>query len=1150
MADQMNDERSEGNVDLCDGKSSGNSELQQLTSGYGNRQIQEAINPCSLMLEEDLMYHDERQNVPEKISNTNTTCFQLGFPFIDVAETASIHTNSILGSQNIFQQENNFYAQQPCVTPNCKTASETGAQQSVLFEFENYANQILGQKLIQPLVASNNSAAETNKDQMVDAFVFSQTASNSDDQQAAISDDGISKSVENFHQQLQIEKQEKLWTLCDNESSTRNETKMNENELNDNTDKNSENRDSGHQQLEKCEVTSTEQQHSVNENVVPEDFTANTVFIGLQYIDGKLFNVIGGLSNLANDCKQRFHLPIARYQKLQSTGILDEILHLVPESNEQLQETPFNAEFCETDHSEELTAKEIHAELEYSMPGIIPEIENIKVIHHITEEIPLVQNKPERTFLGENCSENEGFVIEQKQTNYINEPTELLISECDPENARQEILREEVERGKEFLPSTVEERSDNMKSVQVMKNFEDISKIQNEHKQSVECEKLQEQLLCERQQKKIANVEIEKNIKNPSKLLGLIPDERETEVSEANTLVYESARVSEEERKSDLTSNISDNKCEIYNQEGNENIAVDNAIIIRKSIESFGSANMREEKNNGSLQNELKNVNKDVTTSLKPTIKTTKKTIPATGTKKVSTMTDAMSPISKDVKKTNRMMTDRKSVTKLAVTLPSVSIARNIKLKEKKNCEAELKHTKNGNAKILKSNITSTVTSKITQKKLHESVNFGKIQLNNNAKVNMKNKPKDIIKDYRKITKEMENNEKALIGKVKKIGIIDLEPLVWTETLMPAYEQIWENCESVNQIIDNKTNIGFEEKIENEIEKELKTDAMVADVESNNMESMWQLKKNSEFVEIEVTKSIILSERNEINAPQCFALSNNNEEEIIEDSSDCLKISEQNENVVIEEEIVVKDSSSEKHEIEISSTVAIKSSEATELSLKMNSKIPLEQKTSDTMMGQKLNLSGIQNEIEADAKDGTGEMIIDGKEEMIPSEKEKLEVKVARNNNGEESSRTGKKELALAGSGSEQQTQPELEINDGRRHHGEKSHSKNYQWKGQFGAMYSDVPEEYMHNTAGKDNSRKQQETGGQQNYSHQVYGKFSDNIELKDNYQQQQSENQNHSRKQQQQQPGDTNSGCNQNYSGQQGHRKRNKRNKKPRNW
>ncbi|EJW81877.1 hypothetical protein WUBG_07214 [Wuchereria bancrofti] len=641
----MNDERSEGNVDLCDGKSSGNSELQQLTSGYGNRQIQEAINPCSLMLEEDLMYHDERQNVPEKISNTNTTCFQLGFPFIDVAETASIHTNSILGSQNIFQQENNFYAQQPCVTPNCKTASETGAQQSVLFEFENYANQILGQKLIQPLVASNNSAAETNKDQMVDAFVFSQTASNSDDQQAAISDDGISKSVENFHQQLQIEKQEKLWTLF-------------------------------------------------NENVVPEDFTANTVFIGLQYIDGKLFNVIGGLSNLANDCKQRFHLPIARYQKLQSTGILDEILHLVPESNEQLQETPFNAEFCETDHSEELTAKEIHAELEYSMPGIIPEIENIKVIHHITEEIPLVQNKPERTFLGENCSENEGFVIEQKQTNYINEPTELLISECDPENARQEILREEVERGKEFLPSTVEERSDNMKSVQVMKNFEDISKIQNEHKQSVECEKLQEQLLCERQQKKIANVEIEKNIKNPSKLLGLIPDERETEVSEANTLVYESARVSEEERKSDLTSNISDNKCEIYNQEGNENIAVDNAIIIRKSIESFGSANMREEKNNGSLQNELKNVNKDVTTSLKPTIKTTKKTIPATGTKKVSTMTDAMSPISKDVKKTNRMMTDRKSVTKLAVTLPSVSIARNIKLKEKKNCEAELKHTK------------------------------------------------------------------------------------------------------------------------------------------------------------------------------------------------------------------------------------------------------------------------------------------------------------------------------------------------------------------------------------------------------------------------------------------------------------------------
>ncbi|KAK6107491.1 hypothetical protein QQG55_28415 [Brugia pahangi] len=1114
MADQMNDERSEGNVELYDGKSFGNSELQQLTSGYGNKQIQEAINPCSLMLEENLLYHDERQNVPEKISNTNTKCFQLGFPFTDLSETTGTHTDSILGNQNIFQQENNdFYAQQSCVTSNCKTTSENETQEPILFEFENYANQILGQKLIQPFVASNNSAAEI-KDKVVDAFI-------SDDQQATISDDYMSNS--------KPVGQEKLWTLCDDEDSTKNE-------LDDNTNKNSKN--SEHQQFEKCEVIPTEQQHSVNGNVVQEDFTSNTIFIGLQYIDGKLLNVIGGLSNLANNCKQRFYLPKTGCQKLEATEILDGILHPVPESNEDLHETSFIADFCETDHFEELIAKEIHAESEYSVSGIIPEIKNIKenVIHHITEQIPSVQDKSERTFLGDNCSENEGFVIEQRQTNYINEPTELLISECDPENARQEILRE-VERGKEFLPSTAEERSDNMKSLQVVENFDDVNKIQNEHKESVECEKLQEQLLCETQQEKIVNFEIEENNETQSKL----PDKRETEVCEANTLVYESARVPEEERKSDFASNISNSECEIYDQESNENIVVDNAIIIKKSTESLGFENMREEKNSASLQDELKNVNKDVTL-LKPTIKA----MPATGTKKKVSTTDAMPPTSKDTKKINRIMIDRKSVTKSAVTLPAVSTARNIKLKEKNNGEAELKHTKkirnNSNAKILKQNITS----KITQKRLHESVNFGKIQLNNNAKVNMKNKPKDIIKEYQKITKGMGNNEK-----VKKIGIIDLEPLVWTEILIPTYEQIWENYESVNQIIDNKTNIGFEEKTEIEIENELKTAEMVANVESNNKQSMWQMKKNSEFIEIEGTKSLILSERNEINASQCFALSNKNEKEIsrIEDFSDCLKISEQNENVAIEEEIAVKDSSSsEKHGIEISSSVAIKSSEATELLLKMNSQIPLEQKTSNTMMGQstalKPNLSGIQNKIKADAKDGTGEMITAGKEEMIQSEKEQLEAKVARNDSSEESSRIGKKELGLAGSGSERQTQPEL---DRSRHHGEKSRSKNYQWKGQFGGMYSDVPEEYMHNTAGKNNPRKQQEIDGQQNCPHQAYDNFSDNIELKDNYQQQQSGNQNQSRKQQQQQPGDTNS---QSYSGQQGHRKRSKRNKRPRNW
>lgn len=175
-------------------------------------------------------------------------------------------------------------------------------------------------------------------------------------------------------------------------------------------------------------------------------------------------------------------------------------------------------------------------------------------------------------------------------------------------------------------------------------------------------------------------------------------------------------------------------------------------------------------------------------------------------------------------------------------------------------------------------------------------------------------------------------------------------------------------------------------------------------------------------------------------------------------------------------------------------------------------------------------------------------------ERINENEEEKSDIKLERGDDGKESEsrivneiisaeiQTGGKIILAAGSGFGQQSQPELETNDDR--HDQESHSKHHQHqrRGQFGGMYSDVPGECRHNTAGKDSSREYQ-----QNFSQENSG-ISGNTELQGNHQLQSTENQNHSRKQQQQD--NTNRGYNQDYAGQQGHRKQNKRNKKSRNW
>ncbi|CAG9536348.1 unnamed protein product [Cercopithifilaria johnstoni] len=1152
MADQVNDKNEEDNAELRDRKSVDNSELQQFTSGFNIIQVNEAINSQ--------------------------------------------------GNRNKFQQGNNFYSQQPFIVPVCKIPDKTEIRQQIPFEFENYANQVLGEKLIQSFVGANNTEDKID-------FVLPQvTGSNLNDQQTMSNEIiNISDPVKNFLPELKNEKHTKFGILHDDESSGRNGTEINNEMMN----KNSENRNFEHQQLEKCGATSNifntdniEQQNptgelvpKTNRNVVPEnkqDFTTRTIFIGLQFIDGKLFDVIGSLYNDTNDPEQGHYISMIENQKPIEAEIPCEILHLVSGNNEKSQQTSNNATFSETVHSEEPLARGGHAELEYFSPEIIAEMEEIEkdMIHltttdkayHIREEIPLMQDELETTSTNEECLKNFDFaenklefVVEQNEVNSIKELTESSVSECNPKNANQKISKE-IEPEAKFVSCNVNKSSEqclmDVKSVQDVEKPKNINEIQNE--KPIENEKSHEHEYYEEQQEKATDAEIEGNTKAPNKSLEMILDERKEEIFDVNTSIDENKIVSEKGKKSDFASNISDHKKhEMANQQSDKNTAVNKATTAIKAKSPGSSESLKKDVKKNSLrtisnikqspQNVSKNIGKNISNVMLPksSIKTIKKTLPTTTTAKM------VPPTLKDSKKGNHMINDKKLITQSAATatLPLIS-TKTATLMERNVKEAGLKYRKNiansSNVKVTKRNVTPIVTSKLTQS--------AKSQSNKDDKINAKNRSKDIINENQKITKELENGKKELIGKIKKIGIIDFEPLIWTEILVPTYEEIWRNYESTDQMID-KTGLESEKVIEKKIEN----------LETNNLESIWEMRKNSEFTNVEVIKSIDLLNRDEISVSECFISSNDKKEEFIpDDLSDSLrtkKEGEGNEKVAVEEEILVEDDNG-KREIEICGSISIKPSETTEMSLNVRSQIFFQQKISDTILGESIggdgnshenrrdeivegfepNLPETQHEAETITNNETVKMIIsddsdkiDGINDINGNEKEMIlseeEVKAERSDSGKELGKTEEKTTVSERLGSKEQMQPKLETNDDRKN-GEKFCSKQYHRRNQFGGMYSDAPKEHRHNVTGKNISHKHLEIDGEQNHPQQQYHEISNNDELQCNSQQQSNGNQNHSQKQQQQQSDDISSRYNRNYSGQQGYKKRNKRSKKSRNW
>lgn len=61
--------------------------------------------------------------------------------------------------------------------------------------------------------------------------------------------------------------------------------------------------------------------------------------------------------------------------------------------------------------------------------------------------------------------------------------------------------------------------------------------------------------------------------------------------------------------------------------------------------------------------------------------------------------------------------------------------------------------------------------------------------------------PVSLENPHRYDTKDLEQGEIEMLQRQKKIGNIDLAPLVWMETIVPVYEQVWEIQETTSHII-------------------------------------------------------------------------------------------------------------------------------------------------------------------------------------------------------------------------------------------------------------------------------------------------------------------------------------------------------------
>ncbi|MCP9259833.1 hypothetical protein DINM_003027 [Dirofilaria immitis] len=212
MADEENDKESKDNVQMHNGKSFDNSKLQQIKS---ENDIPQADETTDL---HNLTYQSEKQQSNEDLlKNQNmlerepiNVGIRLEFPFTHHAES------TVLRNQNAFQQENNSCSQQPFIAPNFEASDEIESQQQVPLEFENYANKILEQKLVQPFIESGNITAGTIKDQIVDNSGLSKTTNNFQDQQAINNEiPDISESPDNFQQELKTEERAHFAILQD-----------------------------------------------------------------------------------------------------------------------------------------------------------------------------------------------------------------------------------------------------------------------------------------------------------------------------------------------------------------------------------------------------------------------------------------------------------------------------------------------------------------------------------------------------------------------------------------------------------------------------------------------------------------------------------------------------------------------------------------------------------------------------------------------------------------------------------------------------------------------------------------------------------------------------------------------------------------------
>lgn len=553
-----------------------------------------------------------------------------------------------------------------------------------------------------------------------------------------------------------------------------------------------------------------------------------------------------------------------------------------------------------------------------------------------------------------------------------------------------------------------------------------------------------------------------------------------------------------------------------------ENISMTKMKMTVKCTKSSESMNKQGRKISAKLNhippnNNVKNIGKNASAAI------TK--LKGNRTATTTTTTTTTSSTSKD----DTMKSDRMMIRKELMTKSPIFGEKNIE-------HLKQKHANTGNVEERKQKISLAKMSKVTSKLIEKipsqkCANSTNSSVKSEEKLNKKNyrSEDEIINYHRKIGNEMRNDG------MKKVGCVNFEPLIWTESLMPVYEQIWENFEFATKINDNKiVDVMFEETVEEKMDGEI-----VGNLENDDPEEIW-------------TDSKLM-----ISGLLGSGGSNRFEREQIVESSDSSKTRE-SEKIDAEEKI---ERNSGECEIDL---VLNKPCKATEI----KSLICLEQNIRGIIDDERIegdarvnfgnfdrNINEVmvpvvkaksvktEDEKEVVFVGGTDEIITvkglsTSAEEMQTNlksfEMEEYAIKFDRNIFSQESGDTKKTTSALGGLGFQQQQQhqtgPEQETNDNLRR---KSRNNRGQRKGQFGVMYSDISEECFPNVSVNKHSNNRKQIVGKQNYSPKKFNESSAKIE-------------NHRDPLKQQESIDIRNGRNKNFPSQQGQKKRNKRFKK----